>query len=63
MDIDDIYFEFTLKDEKISGYKLLDGNKLRFTGVRAPSLTREQPTCMGKSCQPAYRKHGSLDYS
>jgi hypothetical protein len=47
MDIDDIYFEFTLKDEKISGYKLLDGNKLRFTGVRAPSLTREQPPVWG----------------
>jgi hypothetical protein len=47
MDIDDIYFEFTLKDEKLSGYKLLDGNKLRFTGVRAPSLTREQPPVWG----------------
>jgi hypothetical protein len=26
MDIDDIYFEFTLKDDKLSGYKVLDGN-------------------------------------
>jgi len=43
MDIDDIYFEFSLKDNKLSGYKLLDGNKLKFTGVRAPSLEREEP--------------------
>ncbi len=43
MDIDDIYFEFTLKDNKLSGYKVLDGNKLQFTGVRQPSLTREEP--------------------
>jgi len=43
MDIDDIYFEFSLKDDKLSGYKMLDGNKLKFTGVRAPSLTREEP--------------------
>jgi hypothetical protein len=27
MDIDDIYFEFTLKDDKLSGYQVLDGNK------------------------------------
>ena len=43
MDIDDINFEFSLKDNKLSGYKLLDGNKLKFTGVRAPSLEREEP--------------------
>jgi len=43
MEIDDIYFEFSLKDNKLSGYKLLDGNKLKFTGVRAPSLEREEP--------------------
>ncbi len=41
MDIDDIYFEFTLKDDKLSGHQVLDGNKLKFTGVRAPSLERE----------------------
>jgi len=47
MDIDDIYFEFTLKDDKLSGYKELDGNKLKFTGVRAPSLRREAPPIWG----------------
>ena len=47
MDIDDIYFEFTLKDDKLSGYKELDGNKLKFTGVRAPSLKREAPPIWG----------------
>jgi hypothetical protein len=47
MDIDDIYFEFTLKGDKLSGYKMLDGNKLKFTGVRAPSLKREAPPVWG----------------
>lgn len=47
MDIDDIYFEFSLKDDKLSGYKLLDGNKLKFTGVRAPSLERSEPPVWG----------------
>ncbi|MEQ8704154.1 MAG: DUF1080 domain-containing protein [Phaeodactylibacter sp.] len=47
MDIDDIYFEFSLKDDKLSGYKMLDGNKLKFTGVRAPSLTRAEPPVWG----------------
>jgi len=47
MDIDDIYFEFTLKDDKLEGYKMLDGNKLKFTGVRAPSLEREDPPIWG----------------
>ena len=47
MDIDDIEFEFTLKDNKLSGTKLLDGNKLKFTGVRAPSLKREVPPVWG----------------
>lgn len=47
MDIDDIYFEFSLEDDKLSGYKMLDGNKLKFTGVRAPSLTREEPPVWG----------------
>jgi len=47
MDIDDIYFEFSLEDDKLSGYKLLDGNKLQFTGVRAPSLEREEPPVWG----------------
>jgi hypothetical protein len=46
-DIDDIYFEFTLKDNKLSGHKILDGNKLLWTGVRAPSLTREEPPVWG----------------
>jgi len=47
MDIDDIYFEFTLKDDKLSGYQVLDGNKLKFTGVRAPSLERKEPPVWG----------------
>ncbi|MFW6371695.1 MAG: 3-keto-disaccharide hydrolase, partial [Bacteroidota bacterium] len=47
MDIDDIYFEFTLQDDKLTGYKVLDGNKLKFTGVRAPSLVREEPPVWG----------------
>ncbi len=47
MDIDDIYFEFELKDDKLSGYKVLNGNKLQFTGVRAPSLKREKPPVWG----------------
>lgn len=47
MNIDDIYFEFTLKDDKLSGYEILDGNKLYWTGVRAPSLTREKPPVWG----------------
>ena len=47
MDIDDIYFEFTLKDDKLWGYKVLDGNKLKFTGVRAPSLERKVPPVWG----------------
>jgi hypothetical protein len=47
MDIEDIYFEFTLEDDKLNGYKMLDGNKLKFTGVRAPSLKREEPPIWG----------------
>ncbi len=47
MDIDDIYFEFTLKDDKLSGFQMLDGNKLKFTGVRAPSLERKEPPVWG----------------
>lgn len=47
MDIEDIYFEFTLKDDKLSGYQVLDGNKLKFTGVRAPSLERKEPPVWG----------------
>ncbi len=47
MDIDDIYFEFELKDDKLEGYKVLDGNKLKFTGVRAPKLDRAEPPVWG----------------
>lgn len=48
MDIDeDIYVEFTLEDDKIEGYKILDGNTLPFTGVRAPKLNREEPPIWG----------------
>jgi hypothetical protein len=47
MDVDDIYFEFTLKNNKLSGFKVLDGHKLHWTGVRAPDLTREKPPVWG----------------
>ena len=47
MDIDDIYFEFALKDDKLEGFKMLDGNKLKITGVRAPSLERKEPPVWG----------------
>lgn len=47
MDIEDIYFEFELKDDKLSGYQILKGNKLKITGVRAPSLKREKPPVWG----------------
>jgi len=47
MDIDDLYFEFSLKDDKLSGYQVLAGNKLEWTGVRAPSLERKEPPVWG----------------
>ncbi len=47
MDIEDIYFEFTLEDDQLRGYKVLDGHKLPWTGVRAPDLTREEPPVWG----------------
>ncbi len=47
MDIDDIYFEFTLEDDQLNGFKVLDGNTLNFTGVPAPSLEREEPPVWG----------------
>ncbi len=47
MDIDDIYFEFRLENDRLTGYKVLDGNKLQWTGVRAPSLIREKPPVWG----------------
>lgn len=48
MDIDeDIYFEFTLENDRLEGFKVLDGNTLHFTGVRAPSLKREEPSIWG----------------
>ncbi len=47
MNVDDIYFEFSLKDNKLSGYKILDGHKLQWTGVRAPDLKREKPPVWG----------------
>ncbi len=47
MDIEDIYFEFALNDDKLAGHKVLDGHKLHWTGVRAPDLTREEPPVWG----------------
>jgi len=47
MKTEDIYFEFTLKDDKLSGFKVLAGHKLHWTGMRAPTLTREKPPVWG----------------
>ncbi len=47
MDIEDLYFEFSLEDDKLKGHMMLDGHKLEWTGVRAPSLTRELPPIWG----------------
>lgn len=47
MDIEDIYFEFTLNGDKLTGTQMLKGNKLKWTGVRAPSLKREVPPIWG----------------
>jgi hypothetical protein len=47
MDIEDLYFEFSLENDKLSGYMMLDGHKLLWTGVRQPSLTRENPPVWG----------------
>ena len=44
---EDIYFEFTIDGGKMEGFKILDGNTLHFTGVPAPSLTREEPPVWG----------------
>ncbi len=46
-DIEDIYVEFALEDGTLSGYQELNGNKLAFTGVRAPKLAREKPPVWG----------------
>jgi hypothetical protein len=35
------------KDDKLTGYKVLDGHKLHWTGVRAPDLKREKPPVWG----------------
>jgi hypothetical protein len=48
MDIDeDLYFEMSIENEELTGYFILDGNRLNFTGVRAPSLKREEPPVWG----------------
>ncbi|MGC9353940.1 MAG: 3-keto-disaccharide hydrolase [Mariniphaga sp.] len=47
MDIEDLYFEFSLENDKLNGYMMLDGHKLQWTGVRQPSLTREKPPVWG----------------
>jgi hypothetical protein len=44
---EDIYFEFTLQNDRLSGFKVLAGNTLQWTAVRAPSLTRERPPVWG----------------
>ena len=47
MDIEDLYFEFSLENNKLNGTMMLDGHKLDWTGVRAPNLTRENPPVWG----------------
>jgi hypothetical protein len=47
MDVEDIYFEFRLQDNQLTGSKVLDGNTLYWSGVRAPSLKREHPPVWG----------------
>ena len=47
MDIEDKYFEFSVENDKLNGYMMLDGHKLQWTGVRQPSLTREKPPVWG----------------
>ena len=44
---DDIYFEFSLENGELTGFKILDGNTLQFTGNRQPSLERETPPVWG----------------
>lgn len=44
---DDLYFEFSLESEELSGYLMLDGNRLLFTGNRQPSLKRDTPPVWG----------------
>ena len=48
MDIEeDLTFEMSIENDKLNGFFILDGNKLNFTGVRAPSLKREEPPIWG----------------
>ena len=44
---DDIYFEFSLENDVITGHKILDGNRLDFRGSRQPSLKRDTPPVWG----------------
>ena len=47
MDIEDLYFEFALKDDQLEGYLMLDGNRLSWKGERAPDLFRKEPPVWG----------------
>lgn len=47
MDIEDLYFEFALDNDQLKGTMMLDGHELDWTGVRAPSLVREEPPVWG----------------
>ena len=44
---EDLYFEMSIENDVLTGYFILDGNQLNFTGVRAPSLSREEPPVWG----------------
>lgn len=45
---DDLYFEFSLEDDELVGFKVVDGDTLHWTGVRAPDLVRETPPVWGE---------------
>lgn len=47
MDTEDIYFEFILEDDELTGFKDLAGHRLPLKGVRAPDLDREEPPVWG----------------
>lgn len=47
MDIEDLHFEFSLENNKLTGTMLLDGHNLKWTGVPAPSLTRKEAPVWG----------------
>lgn len=45
---DDLYFEFSLEDDELVGFKVVDEDTLHWTGVHAPDLVRETPPIWGE---------------